>query len=639
MSDNKTVSVNDVLRAGAESYEKGNFEYSAGLAKRIIEQFPDDVNALYLAGMSYFQMQEFKLSCVYLNRALQIIPNHSDAYFFLGNSFYALGMYKEAEIAFRNCININPDNSSAHNCLGVALDQQDMLFEAIESYKNAIDISPKFASAYYNLANAFRDTSQMREAIKNYEYAVMLAPDNVNAMACYLHQLQHTCQWDQYEEISKLVDQQTNQYIQNDFITGETPFIAISRNMDDEINFKIAKSWAMPIEKQAKESGIKFDHLRNKTKDKKLTIGYISKDFQDRPTAHLMLGVFREHNLNEYNIIAYSYGEDNSGNYRQEIKDNCSKFVDISNLTDQQAAQLIYDDKVDILIDLQGYMLAGRLAIAALRPAPIQISYLGFPGTIGADFFDYIITDPIVTPESQEPYFSEKFLYMPGCYQANDNQQHISDIEFSRSVFDLPEDAFIFCSFNQAMKIERIMFDKWMEILKAVPNSVLWLWHSGVLAAENIKKEAEKAGVDPSRIIFTNRLPKDQHLARIKLADLALDTRICGGHTTTSDALWAGVPVLTLQGKHFASRVCSSLLENIGLRKMITTDIDDYVAKAVELGNNPNKVKELKNTISENRLSTSLFDTSKFTANLEKSYKIIWDNYVDGKNPNITYVK
>jgi predicted O-linked N-acetylglucosamine transferase (SPINDLY family) len=309
-------------------------------------------------------------------------------------------------------------------------------------------------------------------------------------------------------------------------------------------------------------------------------------------------------------------------------------------LDDFSAAKRICDDKVDILVDLMGHTSGSRLTICAFRPAPIQVSYLGFLGTTGADFLDYIITDRIVTPEDQASFYSENFVYMPHCYMVTDHRQSIAVKEWNKADFGLPEDHFVFCSFNGPYKIEPLMFDLWMSILRELPRSVLWLREMSKEALSHLKEEAEDRGIQPERIIFAERLPsKEEHLARLRLVDLVLDTRIYNGHTTTSDSLWAGVPVITLEGHHFASRSATSLLTSLDLTDLITKTPEEYHALAIHLAQNPDELQALRQKLEENRLKAPLFDTPRFVKNLESAYKEIWKIFVAGEDPRLIEVK
>jgi protein O-GlcNAc transferase len=302
-------------------------------------------------------------------------------------------------------------------------------------------------------------------------------------------------------------------------------------------------------------------------------------------------------------------------------------------LDNADAAQKIYDDQVDILIDLKGYTKDTRLALCAHRPAPVQASYLGFPGTTGAEFIDYIITDRIVSPEEHASYYSEKFVYLPHCYQANDHTQPISNKAWRKEDCGLPEHCFVFCSFNRTYKIEPVMYEVWMGILQKVPEGVLWLLSDTHVAEANLKREAAERGISSDRIVFAKMLPKDEHLARLRLADLALDTRIVNGHTTTSDALWAGLPVITLEGFHFASRVSASVLTAIGLPEVIVHSLEEYESLAVRLANNPPQLQEIQKRLAENRLTAPLFDTPRFARNLERAYQEMWNIFAAGEPP------
>jgi predicted O-linked N-acetylglucosamine transferase (SPINDLY family) len=331
----------------------------------------------------------------------------------------------------------------------------------------------------------------------------------------------------------------------------------------------------------------------------------------------------------------YSHGPDDGSDYRKRIERDCDTFVDIRALSTIDAARRIRDDGIDILVDLKGHTQGQRLDICALRPAPVQVTYLGFPGTTGASFFDYVITDRIVTPEDQAPYYSETFVYLPNCYQVNDHTQAISQRPCARADFGLPDDGFVFCSFNKSYKIEPVMWDVWMRILRHVDGGILWLLHDNETAADNLKREAAARDVDPRRIVFTGRLAKAEHLARLKLADLFLDTRVSNAHTTGSDALWAGLPLITLQGVHFASRVGSSLLTAIGLPELIAHGIEAYEALAIRLAGNPDELAAVGNKLWRNRLVEPLFDTPRFARNLEAAYTRMWEAYLGGEQRQI----
>ena len=441
------------------------------------------------------------------------------------------------------------------------------------------------------------------------------------------------CNWQELEALTPKLDRLTRKALDTGTKSPETPFISFTRNADPSINFSIAKSWSHDIERAISNSKIHFSFNDRKTGKTKIVIGYISDDFRNHPMAHLIGGIFGLHDRDNFEIYCYSYGKNDGSYYRARIEQDSDKFIDISSLSDEASARCINEDQVDILVDLKGHTKGSRFDICALRPAPIQVSYLGFACTTGADFIDYIITDKIVTPEDHSPYYSEKCVYMPHCYMVTDHTQPISNKDWKKADFGLPESCFVFCSFNQSYKIDPVIFDVWMKILKQVPESVLWLLSGNKTAEENLRREAEARGVRSDRIIFAKALPKDEHLARLKLADLALDTRIVNGHTTTSDALWVGIPVITLQGNHFASRVASSILSAIGLPDLITHSLESYEALAVRLAKNTVDIQEIRQRVAENRIVQPLFDTPRFVRNLEIAYKEMWKIFLTGEAP------
>jgi protein O-GlcNAc transferase len=517
--------------------------------------------------------------------------------------------------------------------MGTAFQEQGELDEAIACYEKALQLEPEYAQAYNNMGTALEDQGRSDEAISCYQQALEIKPDYGAAHFNLFHQLRKTHAWQELESVPAKLDRFTKRALDSGIRPAEAPFMSITRYADLPRNLAIAQSWSLDIAGTMAKLKIHFSFEGRSSHKRRITVGYLSNDFHDHATAHLMLSLFGLHSRDEFDIFCYSYGPNDGSYYRARIRRDCDKFVDIYNLSHAEAATVIYEDQVDILVDLKGYTKGNRLAICALRPAPVQVSYLGFPGTSGADFFDYIITDKIVTPEDHACYYSENFVYLPHCYQVNDHTQSISNKGWKKQDFALPEPSFVFCSFNRAYKIETVMFDSWMKILQQLPDAVLWLQRENEIAEKNLRQHAETRGVDPERLIFAKRLPKDEHLARMRFSDLALDTWIVNGHTTTSDALWAGVPVITLMGGHFASRVSASILTAIGLSELITHTLEEYEALAVRLAGNPGELKALRQKLAKNRLTEPLFDTQRFAKNLEKAYKEMCKIFLAGQKP------
>ena len=397
------------------------------------------------------------------------------------------------------------------------------------------------------------------------------------------------------------------------------------------MNSELAANRSQHIASRTTTEKVGFEFDGRRSANGKIVIGYLSEDFRNHPVGHLTCGLYRLHNRGDFKVYGYSYGKDDGSSYRRQIMLGCDRFVDIRSLNSLEAARRIYDDRVDILVELGGHTAGSRLDICALRPAPIQVTYLGFPGTTGAEFIDYIITDKIVSPETHGRYYSEKMAYVPHCYQINNNRQQISENKWSRQDFQLPETGFVFSSFNQPFKIEPMMFAAWMKILRNVPGSVLWLLWDNAIAEKNLRQAAALGQVDPRRLIFSTKMSKEDHLGRMRLADLALDTRIYNGHTTTSDCLWAGVPVITLKGVHFASRVSASILTAVDLSELVVDGLDAYVDLAIRLARSADNLKMLKARLHQNRMSAPLFDTARFVHNLEKMYRKMWRGYQRGE--------
>ena len=353
----------------------------------------------------------------------------------------------------------------------------------------------------------------------------------------------------------------------------------------------------------------------------KIRIGYFSSDFHNHATMHLMAELFEAHNKEKFEIFAFSFGPNKNDSWRDRVKSSFDEFLDVSLVSDYQVTLLAKEKEIDIAIDLKGYTHNSRPKIFSEGSAPIQVSYLGYPGTMGAKFIDYLIADQVLIPRKEQKYYSEKIVYMPDSYQVNMSKRTISKSYFSREDLGLPEKGFVFCCFNNNYKVTPSTFASWIRILKAVDGSVLWLFETNSFSSSQLKKEATKYGVHEERLLFAKRLPVEEHLSRLKQADLFLDTLPYNAHTTCSDALRVELPILTLIGKSFASRVAASLLESIDLSELIVSSMSEYESVAIELALNPKKLNIIKNKIAINILSTSLFDSQLFTKQLEEAYR------------------
>lgn len=428
--------------------------------------------------------------------------------------------------------------------------------------------------------------------------------------------------------------------------TGLMPFLAFSISTDPRYNLSVARSWCQhafagirPVSaSNPADTAVKPEALTIRRPDNRICIGYLSSDFKNHATAHLIGSLFKTHDRSRFRIHAYSYGTDDGSAYRAQLQADCDQFVDLRSMSHGDAAARIMADSVDILVDLKGHTEGNRMEICAYRPAPIQVAYLGFPGSSGADFMDYLISDGVVTPPDHEAYFSEKLVLLPHTYQVNDRFQKIAATPESRKSAGLPDETFVFCCFNESYKIEARLFDVWMSILRQVSDSVLWLLDTSADTSENLRRQAEKRGVASERLVFAPKIPKQHHLARLRFANLCLDTWMVNGHTTTSDALWAGIPVVVIFGTHFASRVSASLLSAVGLPDLIADSPASYEAMAVRLATHAEELRKLKKRLKDNQLRMPLFDTHRFTRNLESAYQRMWARHVSGGTPKMMQI-
>lgn len=441
-----------------------------------------------------------------------------------------------------------------------------------------------------------------------------------------LSAVRFTCDWDFVRDLQSEI---LNFYSASDYSRpAEYPLTNITWCSNEKYNLGVTKAYL----KMGPASPP--DPLRQIESGRRIRIGYVSNDFREHATMQLMAGLLEHHDKDRFEIYAYDHTVPDNSQYRKRFLASIDKHADIRGLDDKAVADCILADQVDILFDLKGHTGLARLGIFAYRPAPIQASYLGFPGSSGCSFIDYIISDQYVTPDSSAENYSEKFCRLPHSYQCNDRLRARPASLGSRSLVGLPEDAVVFCAFNQSYKIDRASFLVWMNILKAVPNSVLWLMANNSKTAErNLSQLAEQCGVDVARIIFAPFAAPLEHLARLQLADAALDTLICNGHTTTSDALWVGVPVVTCKGTHFASRVSESLLNAMNLSELVGEDQEGMVKIASKIGLDANYRMQLRKSVSDNRLTTPLFDTAGFTKSFEAAIELMVNNYRAGNAP------
>ncbi len=534
------------------------------------------------------------------------------------NLLLAMGDQAQAFMHFETALRLDPHNARLMYNYGDALRRSNYPEQALDWFKKAADTDPSLTQAQFNIAQSLNLKGDIEGALPYFTKLLEAKPQDDRIRTLSLHIRAQLNDWTWVEDYT--------QHRESLGLNESTisPFAVIAMDDDPALHLQRTQAYAQQEFPQPKTWIVKPPSQR----PEKLRIGYFSADFQRHATMHLMGGLFEAHDPTLYEIHAFSYGPSSSDAQRNRLRANVTQFHDISGMTNAAAIELAQQCKLDIAVDLKGYTGLTRTQMFAQRLAPLHISYLGYPGTMGTSAFDYIITDPTVTPEGHEQYFTEHLLRMPHSYQVNDNTREISSRRLTRADFNLPEQGFVFCCFNNSYKITPAEFDIWMQLLAEIDGSVLWLLSNGDTSENNLRSEARKRGVDPARLIFAQRAPLDEHLARHRLADLFLDTFNYNAHTTCSDALWAGLPVLTLCGEQFAARVSASLLTAFGTPEMITTSQADYYQKAIQLSQSPENLQEIRDKMSALRDTSPLFDTEKFARDLERAYDTIFARYM-----------
>jgi predicted O-linked N-acetylglucosamine transferase (SPINDLY family) len=621
------------IKTAVDELQAGNLEAAGAILEPLLEAQAEDFDTLHAGAVLRLKLGRFTEALELMQKAVTKNPGDAQAQQNLGAMLARQGRLEEAATYFSRAIAIDPRNVSAQTNLGLIYQSRGQIEAATACYRKAIAADPNAAEGHSRLAAALKDIGDLPGAIASARRALELRPNYPEALGNLIHYLQHVCDWRDLPELETKLDRLTASSLTRGIKSGETPLLSIARSADPVRNLRVAQAASKDLLASMASLNMHFPHERRRGPRKKLTIGYLSGDFRNHPVAHLVRGLFQRHDRDRFRVIGYSYGPDDGSAYRNHIASSCDLFVDLRSTGTAAGARRIYEDGVDILIEITGYVAGHRLDIPALRPAPLQVSWLGFPGSTGAAFFDYAIVDRIVLPPSQASTFSERPIWMPHSYQINDSGQSISARTFRRADFRIAENAFVFCCFNNTYKIEPQMFDLWMRLLKTIPGSVLWLLRSNPQAEENLKREAAARGVATDRLLFDGKLPKDQHLARLALADLALDTLVYNGHTTSSDALWAGVPVVGYSGTHFANRVSASLLTNLGLPELVATSLEQYEALVLELVRDPARLRGIRRRLAERRMRWPLFDTTRFVHNLEAALMGIWNIYETGKPP------
>lgn len=557
--------------------------------------------------------------------AARLMPRFAPALCNQGVLLRALGHRGAAETALRRAVSLDPMLVPVWLNLGAVVQELEQAEAAAGCYRNALALRPDLAEAHANLGLVVKEAGHLADSLPTFERALAIGlPDAGGVLAQLVQQMRHLCRWNGLAERSA----QLTALVGGGRTRQVHPWIFLGEGAGPAAELACARRYA-----GWRTQGIAALPVRRDTGPRgRLRIGYLSADYHEHATAALIAELIERHDRSRVEAVAFSYGPDDGGPMRRRLIAGFDGFVDISACSHADAAARIRADGVDILVDLKGYTQHARPEIAAHRPAPVQVQWLGYPGTTGTGFIDYVIGDPLVTPLDHQPFYAERIVQLPVCYQPNDRNRPIGPTP-SRAACGLPERGVVFCCFNAAYKITPALFDLWCRLLRAVPDSVLWLLDSHPEASANLRREAARRGVAGDRLIFAARRAPAEHLARYRLADLFLDTTPVGAHTTASDALWAGLPVLTVTGDGFASRVGTSLLRAASLPELAVRSLADYEATALRLACDPAGLVRLKARLAAERDRTPLFDTDRFARALERAYATMWEVQAAGMPP------
>ncbi|MDA9767008.1 tetratricopeptide repeat protein [Candidatus Thioglobus sp.] len=620
----------DHFNLGVVLKDLGQLDAAVNCYEKALAINPSYANAFNNLGLCLNDLGQLDAAVKSYEKALVIKPDFAEAHNNLGNALDELGQLDAAIKCYEKAVAIKPGYSEAHNNLGNAFKNLAKLDAAVKCYERAVALKPDYAEAYHNLGNSLLSLKRLDEALASYERAIVLKPDINFILGDLLHTKMQLCIWD---DLSSQLDELKNKINNSKKVINPFPLLALID--DPELQMKTAEIF---VNEKYPQSHV-LSKIERYPKHKKIRVGYFSGDFHNHATMHLMAELFECHDKLCFELIAFSFGPNKQDQWRQRAFLSFDKFVDVRLKSDREISLLARKMEIDIAIDLKGYTRNCRPNIFAEGCAPIQVNYLGYPSTMAASYMDYLIADRTLIPEEKKHHYLEKIVYMPNSYQVNVSNRSISKNSLLRHELGLPSKGFVFCCFNNTYKITPPIFIGWMRILKAVEGSVLWLFENNNSTTENLKKEAMKFGISKDRFVFATHMPVEEHLNRIKQADLFIDTLPYNAHTTASDALRMGLPVLTCVGNSFASRVAASLLNAVNLPELITTTQEQYESLAIQLATHPEKLKIIKDKLVNNLPIAPLYDTPLFTQQLESAYLTMYERYQQGLDPDDIYVK
>jgi protein O-GlcNAc transferase len=605
--------VNDLLQEGLALHRRGAVDEAAARYADVLRADPANADALYYLALISCQRGRFEEGAELARKSLAGDPKQARSHVILGRALHALGRHGDALASFDRAIAQAPELAPAHANRADVLSKIGRNAEALDSYDRALALAPDSVVDWMNRAVALVALNRHDEAVISFDRGFALDPDFAQAddfRAPLLLSKLRICDWTNLPaETAELLA-----------MVGagkplSLPFaiVAIPSSPAEQLQCAGRYAQEQPVHPPLWQGEV-YAHDR-------LRVAYLSADFNEHPTAYLTAGLFEQHDTSRFEITALSFGQNDNSPVRRRLEAAFEHFIDVRDNSDQEIAALVRRSEIDIAVDLMGFTKDNRLGVASRRAAPIQVSYLGYPGTTGAPYMDYILADATVIPEEHDAFYSERVVRLPGTYQINDNRRAISQRMPTRGECGLPQNAFVFCCFNNPQKIMPEIFDIWMRLLRAIEGSVLWLFAGNAKAVANLRLEAAKRGVAAQRLIFAPKKSVADHLARHRLADLCLDTLPYNAHTTASDALWAGLPVLTCLGEAFAGRVAASLNKAIGLNELITHTLAEYEALALRLARDRVYLATLKDRLICNRDESLLFDTQRATRHIETAYR------------------
>jgi predicted O-linked N-acetylglucosamine transferase (SPINDLY family) len=656
----EATTLQDQLQVALQNVQAGRLVEAERLLKTVVAADAHNPDALHLLGLIAYQRSRYQeglelvsdalaiaeRSPLYWNtlgslqralgrlapaiesfrRATALAPGFALARSNLGLALHAEGKFAEAEAAFRRALELAPGNSQIHADLGATLLSAGRYADAAAALRRALELGPPNRAIRLPLARALMRQERYDEAEEVLYLALATNPGDREAGAMLHECRSFTCDWSEFERFAEDYRERIASGVRPFDYERVFPASIPGLTRADQLAF--ARAIAMRFAKRAGPAPAWSFVRAPKTK---LRLGYVSADFREHPVANLTAELFELHDRARFEVFAYSIGPEDASPLRKRLVRAFDRFIELRDMTVAAAAERIAADQIDVLIDLTGYTQFAAPQVLALRPAPIQVNFLGYPGTLGADFVDYIVADRFILPPEHAADYAEAPAYLADCYMPNDRKRVIAPAPM-RAECGLPDRGFVFCCFNSVWKITPRVFELWMGLLRKVPDSVLWLRDFYSVATRNLRAAADKHGL-ADRIVFAPRADYAQHLARLGCADLFLDTLPYNAHATASDALWAGLPVLTCVGDTFAARVCGSLLSAVGLPELITGSLEEYRSLALRLARDPEVLGALRERLRATRLTCPLFDSAKFTRNLEVLYTRMWERHVAGKKP------